>query len=129
MEVRREIVERIALLLKLDAKRLYERIRDRRAEYIGIFAMKRTRDHFPQIFKTVYHEAKLQELVHCSPESIVALDNFYSKADEMKWYLYSTEDMPQTVEDKIDRFVRELGVLHETLSLYLEADLGVSKDG
>ena len=116
---------RVLTLLKLDAQRLFERIEYRRPEYIQIFSVKRTREHFPKIFKNRYDEVKLSELKSCSPEVIVGLDNFYSKVDELSWYLGVTEDMPITVEEKIKSFIGELKVLHQVLQTHINAELNI----
>ena len=127
MKARRPSEEamRILTLLKLDAQRLFERIEYRRPEYIQIFSVKRTRGHFPQIFKNRYEEIRLSELKNCSPEVIVGLDNFYSKVDELRWYLGVTEDMPITVEENIKSFIGELKGLYQTLQTHINAELNV----
>ena len=114
---------RILTLVRLDAQRLYERVKGREIEYMHLFSSKRTRDHFPKIFDNRYDEMKIAELKLCEPETIVALDSFYHMVDEMRWYLYCTEDMPGTVQDNVGRYIHELGELHQTLQLYINADL------
>lgn len=114
---------RILTLIRLDAQRLFERIKEREIEYMHIFSSKRTREHFPRIFDNRYNEMKISELKICEPETIVALDTFYHMVDEMRWYLYCTEDMPGTVQDNVGRYIHELEELHQTLQLYLNADL------
>lgn len=123
-----EITQRYLLLLKIDAQNLVDRVKDRRTEFVEVFSLRRTREHFPKIFFTRYDQATLQDLVHCSSETIVALDQFYKLAEEMSWYLYQTEDMPATVEDTIYRMSRRLEKSHATLSLYLGAELGIEEE-
>lgn len=119
-----EISQRVLLLLKIDSRRLFERIKYRKPEYLGVFAMKRSRDHFPEVFRNRYAGMSIDDLKHCGQETIVALDNFYSKVDEVRWYLYHTEDMPQTLEDSLVHMIKDLEKLHETLNLYIDAELG-----
>lgn len=116
------------MLLKLDAQRLYERIKYRAPEYVAEFSLKRTRDHFPEIFKNRYDHTQIHELMLCGPEVIVGLDQFYSKIDEMRWYVNHTQDMPSKVEDKIYSHIRELQMYFDTLNLYIDADLGIASD-
>jgi hypothetical protein len=120
--------ERLLMLLKLDAQRLFERVKYRAPEYIAEFSLKRTRDHFPAIFKNRYDETQIRELMICGPEVIVGLDQFYSKIDEMRWYVNHTQDMPSKVEDRAYFYIRELETFFETLSLYIDVELGIAKE-
>lgn len=114
---------KVLTILRLDAQRLYERVKERELEYMQIFSAKRTREHFPMIFKNRYENVSLYDLKMCEQETIVALDSFYHMVDEMRWYLFCTEDMPGTVQDNVERYIFELGELHQTLQLYINADL------
>ena len=123
-----EETAQVLLLLKLDAQRLFERIRYRRPEYMQVFSAKRTREHFPQIFRNKYAKADLSDLKNCSPEVIIGLDNFYSKADELAWYLSTTEDMPASAEETVQHFIHELDKLHENLQLYIHTEFNIAAD-
>ena len=120
-----ENAERLLMLLKLDAKRLFERVKYRAPEYVAEFSLKRTREHFPEIFKNRYDETQIRELMICGPEVIVGLDQFYSKIDEMRWYVNHTQDMPSKVEDKIYSHIRELEMFYDTLNLYIDVEMGI----
>lgn len=119
-----EQTQRVLLLLKIDANNLFHRIKTRKNEYLEIFALRRTRDHFPMIFNNRYLTTSLEDLSHCSTELISALDEFYRPVEEMSWFLFQTQDMPNTVEDFIDRKIRRLQKLIDTLNMYLDAELG-----
>lgn len=119
--------QKILLLIKIDSERLFERIKYRKPEYLNTFALKRTREHFSQIFKNRYENVGIDLLAFCSKETLVAIDNFYSKADDLHWYLNHTEDMPNTVEDNLNFYIKDLERLINTLKLYLNADLGYEK--
>lgn len=121
-----ETKKSILTILKLDSKRLYERVVERRKEYMATFAVKRTREHFKDVFFSRYDTITFTDLKILSPELIGCLDNFYGFVEELKWYLMSTEDMPATVEDKTGRDIKELKNSYDTLVLYLEAELDVS---
>ncbi len=120
-----EEAQRILLLLKLDAQRLFERIKYRSPEYMYEFSLKRSRDHFPAVFTNRYDNVSIRDLMLCGQEVIVGLDQFYSKVDEMRWYLNHTQDMPNRVEDKVHAHVRELEKLFETLNLYIDVEIGL----
>ncbi len=117
---------RILIILKLDAQGLYERIKEREREYVGVFAQKRTREHFPAVFKTRYDGTSLNDLKHCSEDVIIALDKFHRIVDEMRWYLMITEDMPGTVTDKLIVLISRLQEQFEMLMLLIDAELGIS---
>jgi hypothetical protein len=120
--------QRMLMLLKLDAKRLFDRIKFRAPEYMYEFSLKRTRDHFPAVFMNRYDTTSLKELMLCGQEVIAGLDLYYSKVDEIRWYLNHTQDMPNKVEDKLHSHVRELEKHFETLNLYIDAEMGLLKE-
>jgi hypothetical protein len=120
--------QRMLVLLKLDAKRLFERVKFRAPEYLSEFSLKRTRDHFKEIFNNRYDQTTIKELILCGQEVIVGLDQFYSLIDTMRWYLNHTQDMPNRVDDKIHKYISELEVYYETLNLYIDVELGLIKE-
>ena len=123
-----EITQKILLLLKLDSNNLFKRIKERKTEYLEVFALRRTREHFPSIFRNKYHDFNVTQLSRCGLELILILDEFYNLADDLNWYLYCTEDMPNTVEDFIERKIRRMEKLLNNLNLYLDAELGSASE-
>lgn len=123
-----EATQRVLILLKIDANNLFKRIKERKSEYLEIFALRRTREHFPMIFNNRYEGTSIMDLSHCSADLISILDQFYSHVDEIKWYLFQTEDMPNTVEDYISRKISRMEKLLGTLNLFLDAELGVESE-
>jgi uncharacterized coiled-coil DUF342 family protein len=120
-----ESTQRMLMLLKLDAQRVFERIKYRAPEYMYEFSLKRSRDHFPEVFKNRYETTSIKELMLCGQEVLAGLDQFYTKVDEMRWYLNHTQDMPNRVEDKIGSHIRELEKLFSTLNLYIDVEMGL----
>jgi hypothetical protein len=120
-----EVTQRVLILLKIDANNLFKRIKNRKPEYLEIFALRRTREHFAKIFKNRYDETSLADLSHCTTELITTLDQFYTHSEELNWYLFYTQDMPNTVDTYIDRRIRKMEMLLATLNLYLDAELGI----
>ena len=123
-----EATQRVLVLLKIDANNLFKRIKERKSEYLEIFALRRTREHFPMIFKNRYEGTSIMDLSHCSTDLITTLDQYYTLVEEMSWYLFQTEDMPNTVEDYIDRKIRRMEKLLSTLNLFLDAELGIESE-
>lgn len=123
-----EATQRVLVLLKIDANNLFKRIKERKSEYLEIFALRRTREHFPMIFKNRYEGTSIMDLSHCSTDLITTLDQFYTLVEEMSWYLFQTEDMPNTVEDYISRKINRMEKLLSTLNLFLDAELGIESE-
>ncbi|MCP4914187.1 MAG: hypothetical protein GY909_13830 [Oligoflexia bacterium] len=119
---------RILTLLKLDATRLFQRIKRREAEYMQVFSAKRTREHFPHIFKNRYEGIKIEDLKLCSEEVIMGLDSFYTHVDDLRWYLSHTEEMPGTVNEKVSKSIRDLEKAYDMLSLYIDAEINLQKE-
>lgn len=119
-----EQTQRVLMLLKIDANNLFTRIKERKTAYLEIFALRRTRTHFPKIFNNRYETTSIMDLSHCGAELITLLDEYYSYSEEMNWYLFATEDMPGTVEAYIDRRIKKMGKLLDTLNLFIIAELG-----
>jgi len=90
--------------------------------------LKRSRDHFPAVFNNRYDSTTIKELMLCGQEVIAGLDQFYSKVDEMRWYLNHTQDMPNRVEDKVHAHVRELEKYSEILNLYIDVEMGLLRE-
>ncbi len=122
-----ETSQRLLVILKLDSRRLFERVKFRAPEYLTIFSLKRTREHFKEVFYSRYESCSVAELLNCSEDVLVGLDQFYSSVESLRWYLGHTEDMPAKVEDKVYAQLREIEVFYETLGLYINAELGINE--
>lgn len=123
-----KVARRYLLLFKLDVKNLYERLSNRKHEYLMIFAMKRNRSHFDTIFKSRFESATFDDLANCDEDTIMALDQFYSYVEEIKWYLDHTQDMPNTIDDELTRMFHRLDQYYNTVMLYIDAELGVKSE-
>ena len=107
--------QKVLILLKLDSQHLFDRIKNRMNEYLRTFEVKRTRVHFKDIFRNRYNEIQVDDLKECSSEVIVALDKYYSRVDDMSWYLNHTEDLPNLVRDNLHVGIRDL---EKSLSIF-----------
>jgi hypothetical protein len=114
----------ILVALKIDANRLFERLKYRQIEYLGVFALKRSREHFKEVFKSRYDQLLVSDLKLIDSEVLIEADRFYSEVDKLKWYLYHTEEMPGFVENKVDKALKILEPSLESLNLYINAQLG-----
>ena len=116
------VKEKLILLLSIDSKSLMARIKQRRLEYLEIFSLRRTREHFKEIFFSRYNQVSINDLKLLSEETIIALKDFYEIVEKMSWYFYATKDMPNAVEDRCEKYVKSLETSYATLSLYLEGE-------
>lgn len=98
----------ILILLHHDVENLFSRIRDNSKEYLKIYSLKRTREHFKEVFKSRYHQVSFSELKLCSKEIIINLNAFYKNIDSLHWYLMSTEDLPSMVENSVHATIKEI---------------------
>jgi len=114
---------KVLTLVRIDAQRVYERIKYRQPEYMHYFSAKRTREHFPEVFKHRYFEMRIQDLLNCGEEVIIGLDQFYTKIDDLNWYLMVTEEMPGAVQEYVEQTIRELDEAFEILQLYISAEI------
>jgi hypothetical protein len=114
----------ILKILQLDAQNLFNRIKGRKTEYLMEYSLKRTREHFKEIFKNRYEEVKVVDLKCFDSQFILLLDNFYTTVDEMKWYLNHTQDMNTSMEDKVDWYLRNLKKQYYELMSCVEMEFG-----
>ena len=98
----------ILTLIKLDSQGLFKRIKGRKKSYMDVFSVRRTREHFPEIFFNKYRDFSANILVKVSSKIIVSVDEFYTKVDEIKWYLMTTQDMPATVAENLEKMIMSL---------------------
>jgi hypothetical protein len=93
--------DRVSLLLSIDANHLFDKIKSRTSDCVHLFSLHRTRDHYNTLFKNKFESTPVSELKHLSDEMILAFTDFYFQIDELKWYLFYTEDMPTQIEDHL----------------------------
>ncbi|MCT4643234.1 MAG: hypothetical protein N4A33_13165 [Bacteriovoracaceae bacterium] len=118
-----DLEQRYILIFKIDAMNLYNRISMRKEEYIEAFSLKRNRAVFKEVFENRYQKADAKDLSHCPMEVIEVLNEFYTHIDDLYWYLKTTQDMPNTIEDEVSRKVTKIGKLYETVALFIDAYL------
>lgn len=120
-----EVKKSFLRLIKLDANNLFKRIGDRKESYLHIFSLKRSRDHYAEVFKNKYNDTPLSDLKMIKDETISVLDEFFTKANNLKWYLEFTEDMPTQIEDHLSYEIASLGRLIDSVNLHLDLEMGL----
>lgn len=123
-----EDVQRVLVLIQLDAQALIERITKRKREYLHRFNLSRTRTHFKEIFENRYSSMSIDMLKNLSEEVIVSADNFYNQVETLYWYFMQTEDMEVAAEDHCSKTIFDLNAAYDTLTQFLRAEItGVEK--
>ncbi len=123
-----ELSQRYLVLVKIDATNLFNRIKERQVDYLNGFSLKRNRDIFVNIFRSRYNHANFFDLSHLPIEIIEIANDFYTCSDELFWYLMNTQDMPNTIEDELIRYIHMLEKKYEGLCLYVDAELSGNKE-
>jgi hypothetical protein len=113
----------ILTLIKMDSDSLYQRVKHRYFDYMQVFTQKRTRDHFQEIFIHKFKSFPLEYMVGFEKETIMIIYQFYNTIDELFWYLQVTQDMPNTVEDRVSTTIRNITPMYENIKLYIESEL------
>ena len=119
-----EKTRNLLILIKFDSENLFKRVNMRFKEYMRVFALKRTREHFPEIFENQFQDIPLVELTVVSEDLLIQLNNFYQQIDDLFYYLKTTEDMPNAAKDTVKKAIQSIDPTYQTLKLYLEGELG-----
>lgn len=123
-----KIKRKYLLLLYHDAKNLLERLLERRDEYLEIFALRRTREHFEKVFFSRYHQVSISELIHLDENTLKFLADFYRLVDDLHWFMYSTQAMPGAVGEELDRYLARLEKVFAELETDILDQIGTSED-
>ena len=118
-----EASSRYMVLVKIDATNLFDRINERKSDYLEMFSLKRDRDIFKSIFRSRFSKSTLFDLSHLPLEVIEVSNDFYTEVDRLFWYLMHTQDMPNTIEDEIIRYLHIIRKKFDVLTLYVDAEL------
>lgn len=118
-----DMTQRYLTLIKIDSLNLMDRIVDRQVEYLNDFSLKRDREIFKDIFSNRYSSTTMGDLANIPLEIIELSNDFYQGVDDLKWYLMHTQDMPNTIEEEIQRRTAVLKKKHENLLIYVNVEL------
>ena len=117
------------LLIQQDLQELVKRLNSRMEDALRMFAQKRTREHFEQIFFNRYKDFSQAILSELDSDVYPKVVSIYEEIDEMYWYLKSTEDMPSLVRTKVDAYLKNMNKNYaEVLDHLISDDLGLEND-
>lgn len=117
------MTQRFLTLLKVDSFNLMNRIIERQEEYLNDFSLKRDRAIFAEIFYNRYATTSMNDLAQLPIEIIELANDFYTQVDNLRWYLMHTQDMPNTIEEEIQRQTVSLKKKQDNLLLYINVEL------
>ena len=118
MDIQRQ--NQVLYVILCDARSLMKRIASRKSDYISIFALKRTREHFEHIFRSKYDLTTPELLSFCPQEVIELYFRFHDHVESLKWYLIHTDDMPNAVDEKITRDIHTIEVTYSDFVALIE---------
>ncbi|MCY4644160.1 MAG: hypothetical protein OXB88_06030 [Bacteriovoracales bacterium] len=110
-------------LIRLDVQNLFDRILARKEDYLMILSLKRTREHFCDVFYSKYGQISIDNLKELDDSTIAVLDSFYQEVDQLKWYLLHTEDLPAMLSDRVDGSIKKLKDILYEITEHLNSEL------
>jgi len=126
VEIKR--LKSILNLIRIDAERLYIRIKERRNEYLRIFSAERTRSQFHEIFRFRFYEIPSHDLLQISEETYTSIEDFFNTIENLSWYLNHTQELPGTVAETVDRYISSIDNKYVLLQSYLKAEYSTYED-
>lgn len=111
-----EATARIRHLIALDAANVMRRLLARHQEMVALFSRLRDRNPMLETVKSWFLTISFADLSILSPSEQGAVNAFYMKLDELRWYLQYTEDMPNQVQLRVAQHVLALELAHRKLS-------------
>lgn len=107
---------RVRHVLAMDAANVMKRLHTRQDEMVRLFSRLRDRSPLMATVHTWFTTITLAELQLLEPPEQHAVNAFYERLDELRWYLEYTEEMPTHVREKLTRHIRHLDESHRALT-------------
>ena len=100
--------DRIARILALEIDRMLRQLDDRRAFLLQMWSRHRAREPLLDTLFSRYRTLSAGDLAELDAEVIDALEAFYELHGELVAYARFTEDMPTTLEERLDELTEAL---------------------
>lgn len=110
-----EIAARVRNLIALDAANIIRRLEVRRDEMIVLFSRLRSREPMLSTLASRFATATFHDMLSLPVQEQVAVNQFYERLDELRWYFTYTEDMPSTAQQTFNTLHRGLEEAHREL--------------
>lgn len=107
--------DRIRHLIALDATAVQRRLLDRREEMVEVFSRQRDRDALLLPIRSVFQTMRFGDLALLPIADQRAVHGFHEALDDLHWYLRYTVDMPGTLEQRLQHFLRRLTIAFDAL--------------
>lgn len=117
------------LLVQQDLQEVVKRINSRMADALRMFAQKRSRDHFEQIFFNRFKTFTTSVLTDLEEDVYPLIVNIYEEIDQLYWYLKSTEDMPSLVNTKVAAYLKTMNLNYGKILDLLISNRLLDKEG
>jgi hypothetical protein len=112
---REDRAQNVRCLLSVDAANVMARLAVREEEMVTLFSRHRDRRPMLETIHAIGPTAGFGELALLAPLEQVAVNGFYERLAELRWYLQYTEDMPVQVRLKLKELFKRLSVAHRAM--------------
>ncbi|MBN2497902.1 MAG: hypothetical protein JXR96_25130 [Deltaproteobacteria bacterium] len=104
----KEKLERLAVLILREIDRILFDLEFRREMLFKLWSKERIRMPLLRVLHSRYYELKFDLLILFPPDVFQQLDRFYRALDSFVFYASYTEDMPQSLMQSFDAFLKDL---------------------
>jgi hypothetical protein len=112
----RSDADRVRHLIAVDAATVMARLGKRQAEMVRLFSQLRDRSPLLEVVQSWFQSITFGELASLERAEQRAINSFYERLGDLRWYLRYTEDMPLQVGQHVTQCVRELVAGHRALT-------------
>lgn len=106
---------RVRHLIALDAQAVLTRLQSRQEAMVGLFSRLRDRGPLLSTLQSHFSSIGFSQLACLKPHEQLAVARHYELLFELTWYAQYTEDMPGTVQQRLQAYVAKLEQSHRAL--------------
>ena len=111
--------KRVRHLIALDANNVMTRLAARHEAMVQRFSRHRDRAALVEPLSTWFSSITFGDLAALETREQRAISRFYESLDELRWYLSSTEDMPNQVTLTLSQSLRRLQSKYKELTQFI----------
>lgn len=109
-----ERARRLRHLLALEIQRMVEHLAQREAFIVQVWSRYRSREPLLDTIFSRWSTVGSDDLVGLDPDALVAVQAFYDEVDALRMYARFTEDMPTTLQERLEGWRKRLTPLAAT---------------
>lgn len=114
-----EPADRVRSLIRLDATNVLRRLAERQDEMITLFSRLRDREALTGTLHSWFETVRFEDLALLGVPEQHAVNHFYERLGELRWYFRYTVDMPGSAAVVFKGHLHRLAEAHETLAALL----------